>query len=312
MPAGMTLGELIDIYQSDPHSRFGMLPYQSRSKHQVLLRRLKREHGAMTIANIDPVILRTWHAGWSDDGKLAIAYALISQLRLLSAFGSSILKDRAATRLKTFLSGMRFPLPKPRRAFLTAEHAIAVREKAHDWGWYSIAMAQAFQFEAMLSQKHVIGEWVPLSEPGSSTHVWLGQKWLDGLRWEAVDRSGVLRQSNGNETILMDIFRSPMIAEELHALQGRAGTLPLTGPIIVCEATGKPWKASEFRRKWRWVARAAGIPDELKNMDSRARGSDRVFALPAQNVPEPNVPQMKRPLDPEMEEILASIRRIIS
>jgi hypothetical protein len=43
------------------------------------------------------------------------------------------------------------------------------------------------------------------------------------------------------------------------------------GPIVVT-ANGRPWEQVEFRRAWRKVARAAGIPDNVRNADSRAGG----------------------------------------
>jgi site-specific recombinase XerD len=43
-------------------------------------------------------------------------------------------------------------------------------------------------------------------------------------------------------------------------------------PCIICEANAMPWTASEFRRKWRIVADYAGVPANVKNMDSRAGG----------------------------------------
>jgi hypothetical protein len=48
--------------------------------------------------------------------------------------------------------------------------------------------------------------------------------------------------------------------------------LPAAGPVIVCEYSKVPWLPGEFRRKWRMVARSIGIPDEVRNMDSRAGG----------------------------------------
>jgi hypothetical protein len=46
--------------------------------------------------------------------------------------------------------------------------------------------------------------------------------------------------------------------------------LPASGPIIINDVNGLPWTGNEYRRKWRKVARACGIPDEVWNMDSRS------------------------------------------
>jgi hypothetical protein len=46
--------------------------------------------------------------------------------------------------------------------------------------------------------------------------------------------------------------------------------LPASGPVIFNEITGWPWSGNEYRRKWRILARACGIPDNVWNMDSRS------------------------------------------
>jgi hypothetical protein len=64
-----------------------------------------------------------------------------------------------------------------------------------------------------------------------------------------------------------------MICDELAFLGGRKAS----GPIIINEITGAPWSAAEFRRKWRIVATAAGVPKEIRSMDSRAGGISEAF-----------------------------------
>jgi len=46
---------------------------------------------------------------------------------------------------------------------LSEEQADAIRVEAHKQNRASIALAQAFQFDTALSQKDVVGEWVPIS-----------------------------------------------------------------------------------------------------------------------------------------------------
>src|SRR4051794_21715738 len=84
------------------------------------------------------------------------------------------------------------------------------------FGWYSIALAQALQFELMLSQKDVIGEWVPVGEPGESDVVHDGQKWLRGLRWSNIDNKLILWHAAGSSErrIEVDLRTAPMILEE--------------------------------------------------------------------------------------------------
>jgi hypothetical protein len=64
-----------------------------------------------------------------------------------------------------------------------------------------------------------------------------------------------------------------MVMEELRQQYG--DTLPQNGPVIVSEMTGYPYKAHDFRALWRRVARAAGVPDDVRNMDSQASATNK-------------------------------------
>lgn len=44
------------------------------------------------------------------------------------------------------------------------------------------------------------------------------------------------------------------------------------GPLIVDETAGRPYAEHAYAREWRVIARAAGIPDAVWNMDARAGG----------------------------------------
>jgi hypothetical protein len=284
-----TLKQLIELFRDDPESSFHDLQYQVRIKHERLLARINREHGDYQLSNIRARNLLAWHKAWMSEVKIAIAHALISRLRVLFRFGATLLEDRECIRLLSIVSQTRFPNTAARNLRMTAEQVKAVRVKAHRRGWDSIAMAQALQFELMLRQKDVIGEWVPMSEPGLSKIVGPKGKWLMGLRWEQINENLILRHSqtgeNGNE-IEFDLKQAPMVLEEF-ALHSRTpiakltrAALPASGPVVICEITAFPWSTAEFRRKWRILARHAGVPDNIKNKDSlRAgitfRGTDR-------------------------------------
>jgi hypothetical protein len=186
-----------------------------------------------------------------------------------------MLEDRECKRLLEILRESRFQSLGPRLVQLTAEHVRAIRTVARDhFGWPSIALAQALQFELMLSQKDVIGEWVPVGEPGESDVVWDGQKWLRGLRWSNIDKNLILRHAigSGGRAIEVDLKTAPMVLEELEACGADTTDLPSRGPIVTCDINALPWSTAEFRRKWRIVAKKAGVPDAVKNRDSVPSG----------------------------------------
>ena len=253
-----TLKQLIALFCDETDSPFHNLQYQVRVKHQRLLERISREHGNHDLHNIRARNLLAWHKSWMSGGKTAMARALVSQLRVLFRFGATLLEDPECLRLLNTLREIRFPKNLPRKPRMTIDQVKAVRVKAHWRGWGSIALAQALQFTLMLRQKDVIGEWVPLTEPGTSdTKTERHGKWLRGLRWSQIDENMILR--NNHDGIEFDL-RAPMVIEEL-ALYSRTpvvrltrAALPALGPMIVCEVTGYPYLTAEFRRNgksWR-------------------------------------------------------------
>lgn len=272
-PLPGTFGIVIADFMSEPESTFQGLRYHVRENHRTMLRRVDDRYGFWKLTAIDTRDIKAWYRDWSSDGKIASGHAFIGQLRTLLTHGVLLLPDgperEQCRRIKELLSGMKFPQPAPREERLTAEQAIAIRAAAHEhFGWHSIALAQALQFELMLRQKDCIGEWVPIEEPGESDVTHRGEKWLRGLRWSEVDENMILRHvtSKRQKPVVVDLRQCPMVAEELELSVSRS----VSGPIVICDTTGLPWKASEFRRKWRLVARHAGVPDNIRSMDSRA------------------------------------------
>lgn len=266
-----TLRSLINEYQTDKDSNYHKLRYGTRKNTDHLLRRLAADHGAESLSDIKARVLIAWHKVWSHEGKKpSMGHAFIARLRTLFSFGATILEDGDCERLSSVLSKMRFSSSGPRTERMTAEQCIAIRRYAHFIAYPSIALAQAIQFELMLRQKDCIGEWVPIAEPGVSDLTYRGKKWLHGLRWQEIDENMILRHvtSKRGKIIEVDLKLAPMVMEELELYPYR----DTTGPIIICESSGMPYITSEFRRKWRIVAEGAGIPKEVRNMDSRAGG----------------------------------------
>jgi hypothetical protein len=276
-----TLKRLIDEYRNDPESSFLDLQYQVRMKQDRLLARISREHGSNQLRNIRARTLMAWYRIWLTGGKIAASHKLISQLRVLFRFGFTMRDDTDCGRLLDALSKIRLQNSEPRTVQMSADHANSIRMTARErFGWPSMALAQALQFELLMSQKDVIGEWVPESEPGISNVRFRGQKWLRGLRWSDIDKNMVLRHSLGKSRrrIEVDLRTAPMVMEELALLAGVSpelltrDMLPATGPVITNEINALPWSPNEFRRKWRKAADAAGLPKEIKNTDSLPSG----------------------------------------
>jgi hypothetical protein len=266
-----TLGSLIRLYQTDKDSSYQELRYASRMNDDSRCKLIARDYGDTLLSDIDARMIKDWWRAWTSDGRTPSAHGKVGQLRTLFAFGSTLVGKRGdpeCRRLREDAGLLRFKMGKPRKEYITATQALAIIAKAHELGRHSIALAQAFQFECTLRQKDVIGEWVPMGEPELS-EIHDGQwKWLRGIRGEEIDANLILRHmtSKRQKPVEVDLRLAPMVMAELDL----AGKFPEKGPLIICEATGVAWQAKNFREKWRKVATAAGVPNHVWNMDSRA------------------------------------------
>jgi hypothetical protein len=281
VPTGLTLGALIVDYQTNRASAFHKQRYHTRMGVVNQLARLDKQHGAIPLLEIRASTIQIWYNDWAAGGHIATAHSFIAKLRTLFGFGLLMLEDRECERLSVVMSKLKFEQGQPRISWLTALQVDAVRETAREWfGWPSMALAQAFQFELMLRQKDVVGEWIPVTEPGATLVTWNGQKWLRGIVWEEIDNQLVLRHvtSKKQKAIQVDLKMAPMVMEELAQITGCSPAmltrdmLPATGPVITNEINALPWSANEYRRKWRKVANHVGIPKEVRNQDSRSGG----------------------------------------
>lgn len=268
-----TLGSLMRVYQTDKASGYAKLRHASRVHYDIMIKMIAKDHGDKLLSDINARMLTVWHNEWIEGGRISSGHARIAMLRIVMGFGTTMLEDRECERLSVVLSKMKFAQAPAREAVLTAEHVIALRKKAHEMGRPSIALAQAIQFECMLRQKDVIGEWVPMNEPVFSDTFRNSMKWARGVRWEEIDSRMILTHitSKRGKKLIVRLNNAPMVLEEFeHVALQYGGKLPTNGPIIRNEFDGHPWKAIEFRRWWRQIANECGIPKEIRNMDSRA------------------------------------------
>jgi hypothetical protein len=258
-----TIAWLADVYQSEPDSPYQHLRPSSRPGYDKALAIVRETVGARRIDTVTSSDVRRWFKGWGragDGGELANprrAYSCVQLLRIIVKFGKG--QRLAGCRdLSEILSDSEFPAPRGRRVAMTAEQAHAIIANARERGSAGLARAVALQFGCALRQKDVIGEWVS------------GQ-WTSGLLWgEHIRPDWTLAKptskTNFRETAEFDLKLIPLALVELQAV---APTSRI-GPVILDERSGKPYRQREFARRFREVARAAGVPDEVWSMDARA------------------------------------------
>lgn len=295
-----TIGSLIEIYQKYRKSPFVRLRYNTQIKQALVLTALKAAVGKVRVAHVTFEDLTDWQDRFSDPGDggrplRTRSINMTAALRRAVTFGSLVLPKSAGCHdVRDIFQTMRTARlmnssSRRRKEYMTAAQCRLIRAKAHELGFHSIALAQAFAFELGLRQKDVIGEWIPIKWPGVTDVFWGPRKWLMGIRWDQIDADMILQHRlskslHGKDSVMdadagqikaWDLRVYPMIMEELARLVGSPvdrAKLPASGPLIVGDSSrmgGRPWITNQFARTWRKVARVAGVPDSIQNRDSR-------------------------------------------
>jgi len=275
------IATLVHLYRSDARSPYHGIRHKTRENYDGLIRRILKDCGDAKARDLVTEDFERLHELWKEGGKVAMAHSLMTMLRQVIHFGASVIEDADCLRVSVVLHRMKFENSKPRDAGerITAEHVRAVRAQSHKEGLPLIALAQALQYDGKLAQTDVIGQWVPHSESGTMSDILLGDlKWVRGIRWNQIDENFNLVHvtSAKQEKIEIDLRQCPMVMDEFRKLadckQHESLTrdmLPQSGAVIVNAETGQPYLTHTWRRTWRSIADAAGVPPTVENRDSR-------------------------------------------
>lgn len=283
-----TLASLIQVYQKDPDSPFRNLRQRTAQGYVSQMTTLIATVGTARISGLTFRDFKRWHENFckpAKDGgpvRRARGHGLMTMVRIALAFGK-LLRLPGCKEASETIGAMEFAVPKRREEFMTAAWDTAVRQKANEMGYHSIALAQALMYGLGIRQKDALGEWVRDSEPGIAEVAYHGEKWLFGMSWQNASglvithrlsksirgRDGIL-DLNAGKVKSFDLRLYPMVMEELARVHDR------TGPLVKEERTGRPWKQKTFAATWRRIARAAGVPDNVQNRDSRAGAATEI------------------------------------
>ena len=231
-----------------------------------MLKPLLAGKAALLVEDITGADVRRWFKELQVGRLLGSAYLAINIFKAVLAFGSS---NRVApcTRLRQELRDTRFESPPARETELTYPQLVAFRQAAIAAGRPSMALGVTLQFELGMRQKDVIGEWV--DAPGvDGIRDKKGRRWVNGLTGFHIDAAGGIkkRTTKTGATVEHTIRDYPELAAMLVPIleQDRGA------PLVINEHTKQPYSAEVYRNNWRRIARLAGIPDEICNMDARA------------------------------------------
>lgn len=274
-PPRLTIRWLIDRYQADKFSPFHKLKPDTQQSYRWECKRIaetigdrllgmKMEGGA-PVPRIVGEDIRRWFHAWGHPHKdgnpltptPSRATHCIAMLRTLISYAVEIGVE-GAVDLRARLNAMRFEKPAARTKAPTYDQVDALVNEAEAQGCRSIAITTLAQYELIERRAHIIGQWN-------------GDVWADGWVWEGVSPEWVIRyyQTKKGRT-LREFDLKPV--QRLLGLMQVTPKEQRTGPIIICEATGEPWIKRRYQEKFREIARAAGVPDEVFSMDMRSGG----------------------------------------
>lgn len=266
-----TLGSVLRVYQVHADSPFHGLKPGTRHPYVTYLRLLDKELGDIRIEGVTALHVKRWHAAWTGGGaRPAAGHMRLAILKAALTF-CIVAGHRECRTLRDDIRELRLPGPRARTLVANADQVRRAIAAAHAIGRPSLALCYAVQFETALRQWDAAGQWYPLNDPTLCSVVDGTRKWA-GLEWRHIGDDGLLRYtpsktrgSSGAE-VLIDLSLCPMVLEEI----ARVPETARSGPMIVNERTALPWGDMEFRRTWRRVREAAGLPPELWSRDLRA------------------------------------------
>ncbi len=111
--------------------------------------------------------------------------------------------------------------------------------------------------------------WEPIPEGQGASGILLnGRRWANGLTWSDLAADLVVRKATTKTGAFAahDLKLCPLVL----GLLDRVPVDRRVGPLVIDETAGRPYAGSAYGREWRIVARAAGVPDYVWNMDARA------------------------------------------
>jgi len=278
------------IYQEHPLSRFHKVKHNTRKTYVKDLRLIEATVGRRLIRNVTILDVQHWYDEWRkpvEPGapeRIDRAHDAVAMFRTVIYFNAA-LRNADCKVLAAELERVKFEKGGARDQELTLQHATAFIKTAMEFEQKGImppgralrvAIGTIAQFELLLRQMDIIGEWADKDAtrklPAGITRLELdGEIWtgfftwenIAGWRWRMKTSKSKYRAAADFDltkyTLLLPLLEAVPLAER-------------TGAVVI-GAKGLPVRRDMYARWFRQIARAAGIPDEVWNMDARAGGA---------------------------------------
>lgn len=247
-------------------------PYQDakantrRSYREVLDGWLKSETVADT--RIDETtfeVLKRWKKAMETNGRsTSLIQRRFTHLRMVANYGLAIKPTLFRDVCAVLSSGaLKIRSPRPRDVAPTAAQIEAIIASADAAGDAMFALGLSLQWWLTLRPVDVRGQWLDDKA---------GRRWADGLTWDMVDlAAGTITkmpsktERHDDRPMVWDIAQVPGLVARFDAIPADKRI----GPVITNKA-GIPYDTKGYRKLWTKHREAAGVPAQVKLMDTRA------------------------------------------
>ncbi|MCW5690800.1 MAG: hypothetical protein KIT48_00390 [Pseudolabrys sp.] len=272
-----TMGSLIALCRSDPESGYQDLKSNTKASYDEAFKVVTETIGSRRLDCIHSKWFRTCYRNWRAPAsvggpeRLRRAYYAIQVVRVALDYGvQSGLPN--CQRLRDGMSKIRFAKNAPREEAMTYSQAVAIVDRCLRSNDISMALCQAVQWDTMMRQKDTIGEWRP--EPAcyqlKPGEIRRGQRVWSGLTIDKLEPGAtlVVRTTKTAQPVVHLISECHLILRCLPYVDRSAPHAP-----VAVNSHGTPWADHRsFGKAWRSYADRCGVPQTVRNMDSRAGG----------------------------------------
>jgi integrase len=268
-----TLRGLVRRYQLDPASPYQGVKWNTRRTYDEILVKIDRGLGERSVHAIKLDDFHRWYAEAKkpklpgQPERITKAHNLMRMLRRLFSYGI-MAELQGCKRVHEILEQAQFKGAARRRTVLNFGYVQAFITEAIKSNRRSLALGTALQFETGMRQKDVIGEWEPMVDGEVSGIILNDRRWVNGLTWSDLGSEFVISKvtTKTGAVVSHDLKLCPLTQDLLRQVP----VDQRVGPFIIDENSGLPYAAHGYAREWRAIARKAGIPDSVWNMDARA------------------------------------------
>lgn len=266
-----TWGHLIARYKSDDVSPFRDVKANTRQDYLERLAYLEPAIGHMLIADMTFIEAKRIVRGMQDKGRSPhFIKSKFTMLRILAGYAVAV-QMPGARDVRDILRELRLKSPKPRTVAPTAAQIEAIIAKADEAGDHAFALGLLVQWHLTLRAMDVRGDWFALQTGEDRSGIVRGnRRWGDGLTWDMIDRDITTLTKTPSKTedampeaLVFDLTLVPAVRERLLRIGNRVG------PVIV-DKRGMPYDRFAWSDMWRKHRKAAGVPDDVWMMDTRA------------------------------------------